>query len=565
MHLRPLSILLAAALACPAAQAARYTYHGDLMDGDAPAEGAYDLRVRSFANPDASKALGEATELPGVALVEGRFSVGVDLPEDADGTTWVEVAVRRAGSNEAFERLGNPQPIAKVNSTCPGAWALDGNSGAPAGSFLGHADDRAVFVDAPRGVAVNSTTEPVPTIDLSLHAKSGGDADADLAWVSRNSRNAGIYLRDINGNFVQYAQSGGFEFFDGVSTAVQNNGLETFGFSGRLRSRAAGNGASDTSGGIWFDDERTYASFIGRGDNASNWTGIYEANGGWRFTAHDNGAFGFNTGTTSLDADTFSVNASGGVFINRPAMWVNSSEEDLESLIIGPKPDSSGNVLKVLQTRADGEMATGYFGVARGTTASDPMVLRIGVGGSFSIPANLQSINLGDRVGILRDAVSNALEVNGNASKSAAGDWLANSDRRIKTGIAPIPNALDIIMQLRPVTFRYDAAYRAGHRGLDDKRYYNVIAQEFANVFPEAVRGSGEYLAGRAKSPENEILQVDTYPAQITAIAAIQELAVQDDALRDEVAALKRDNAALRQQIDALLQRFARLEDRQER
>ena len=58
---------------------------------------------------------------------------------------------------------------------------------------------------------------------------------------------------------------------------------------------------------------------------------------------------------------------------------------------------------------------------------------------------------------------------------------------------------------------------------------------------------------------------MDTYPAQITAIAAIQELAVQDDTLRNEVATLERDNAALRQQLEALTQRFARLENRQER
>ena len=138
--LRPFAWMLALGVGIAPVHAAKYTYHGELMDGDVTAEGAYDLRVRSFANPDASKALGEATELPGVVLVEGRFSVELDLPEDADGITWVDVAVRRAGSGDAFETLGDPQPLAKVNSTCPGAWALDGNSGLPSGSFLGTVD-----------------------------------------------------------------------------------------------------------------------------------------------------------------------------------------------------------------------------------------------------------------------------------------------------------------------------------------------------------------------------------------------------------------------------------------
>lgn len=137
---RPLALALALGLCVAPAYAAKYTYHGDLMDGDAPAEGAYDLRVRAFAQPGATKALAEPTELPGVKLSAGRFSVELDLPEDDDGMTWVEVAVRRAGTTDDFETLGDPQPLSKANSSCPGAWALDGNSGMPAGSFLGTVD-----------------------------------------------------------------------------------------------------------------------------------------------------------------------------------------------------------------------------------------------------------------------------------------------------------------------------------------------------------------------------------------------------------------------------------------
>jgi hypothetical protein len=516
-----LSLAIASLLVLPPlTHAAPFTYHGELLDGDAPAQGAYDLRLRSFANPGDAKTLGEATELPDVKLVDGRFSVEVDLPEDADGMSWVEVAVRKAGSGDDYLALGDPQPLAKVNSTCPGAWALDGNSGTPVGSFLGHADDRAVFVNAPRGVALNSTIEPVSSIDLSVHAKSGGDADADVAWVSRNNRNAGIYLRDGNGNFVQYALSGGFEFLDGFPTATQNNGLEAFMFSGRLRVGAAGNGAADTSGGIWFDDERARASFVGRGDNQSNWTGIFEnGGGGWRFTSHDNGAFGFNTGTEALPANLFKVNASAG-------MWVNNNNPSLTpgaDFVIGTRPAPESASVDLMLTTRSGKIALIYVDDATGAFNIVPF------SGGARVDSNL---------GLARDAATNRLEVDGNASKTTAGDWLANSDRRIKTEIAPIPNALDTIMQLRPVTFRYDAAYRGVNKGIDEKRYYNVIAQEFAQVFPDAVKGSGEYLPGEPKRAENEILQVDTYPAQITALAAIQELSVQNDALREQLAAL---------------------------
>ena len=76
----PLALALALGLCVAPAYAAKYTYHGDLMDGDAPAEGAYDLRVRAFAQPGATKALAEPTELPGVKISAGGFSVELDLP-----------------------------------------------------------------------------------------------------------------------------------------------------------------------------------------------------------------------------------------------------------------------------------------------------------------------------------------------------------------------------------------------------------------------------------------------------------------------------------------------------
>jgi hypothetical protein len=522
---RPLLFALAAALALPpVAQAAKYAYHGDLMDGDAPATGAYDLRVRSFAQPGAAKTLGEATELADVALVEGRFSVELDLPEDADGTTWVEVAVRKAGSNDAYETLGDPQPVSKVNSTCPGAWALDGNSGIPVGSYLGTPENVTVNILSPFGVAINTSISlENATADLLVAAKSHGtDSNGEVAIRARGSNTGRVRVENTTGQLNLISDSAGITLTDGYNTATQNDGRAVLDVSGRLRSRAAGTGVSDTSGGLWFDDENALASFVGRGDNNSDWTGIF-SNGIWRVVAPD----------------------IGGLLVNRTS-FIGTLTDDMV-ITARPMPADPDADL-VLESRS-GQTGTMYI-----TDTTGRLVLSSGAG-VMALPM----------LGVGNGAVTNALEVTGDASKTTAGAWLANSDRRIKTAIAPIPNALDMIMKLRPVTFRYDDTYRKAHESIDDKRYYNVIAQEFAEVFPEAVKGSGEYLPGKAKSPENEILQVDTYPAQIASLAAIQELAMQDEALRDEVTTLKRENAALLQQLDALAHRLARLETRQER
>src|SRR5262249_27869668 len=113
-------------------------------------------------------------------------------------------------------------------------------------------------------------------------------------------------------------------------------------------------------------------------------------------------------------------------------------------------------------------------------------------------------IDSAGNVGLSRNSTGNRLEVEGNASKSVAGSWLANSDRRIKTGISTVTNALETLSQVRLVNFRYTDSYRTAHPVIENHSYLNVIAQEFAQVFPDHVKGSGEKLPDGS-----EILQVD--------------------------------------------------------
>ena len=139
-------------------------------------------------------------------------------------------------------------------------------------------------------------------------------------------------------------------------------------------------------------------------------------------------------------------------------------------------------------------------------------------------------INAGGNVGIGRDPATNALEVAGTASKSTAGSWLANSDRRIKTHVRNLDGALESIEKVRVVGFRYAPAYLEQHPRIEDIEYFNVIAQEFAEVFPDYVQDSGE----------EGLLQVDTYPALIHSIAAVQELSAKSRELEARVYELER-------------------------
>lgn len=122
---------------------------------------------------------------------------------------------------------------------------------------------------------------------------------------------------------------------------------------------------------------------------------------------------------------------------------------------------------------------------------------------------------------------------------------VTNSDRRIKTDIKPVQDALSALEKVRLVSFRYNDDYRAMHRGVEDRRYLNVVAQEFREVFPEHVQSSGEKLPNG-----DDILQVDTYPLTIYSAAAIQELNA-----RTEAQLKVKDT-----EIQQLKQRFEKLE-----
>ncbi len=142
------------------------------------------------------------------------------------------------------------------------------------------------------------------------------------------------------------------------------------------------------------------------------------------------------------------------------------------------------------------------------------------------------------RMGLGRVSATNTLEVEGNASKTMAGSWLANSDRSIKTDVREIANALAVVEQLRPVEFHYSDAFRALHPSIQEHRYANFIAQEFQEVFPDSVLAGGDGL-----------LQVDSYVVRPYLVAAVQELS-------STVKALREQNEELRERLDALERRL---------
>jgi hypothetical protein len=122
-----------------------------------------------------------------------------------------------------------------------------------------------------------------------------------------------------------------------------------------------------------------------------------------------------------------------------------------------------------------------------------------------------------------------------------------------------VESALETLLRLRPVNFHYTTEYRAAHGEFADHSFVGFVAQEYAEVFPDAVSSNGEKVPGAVAS-EGPVLSLDTEPALITTVGAVQELALQARERDDTVARLSSENAELRNRLDNVLARLARLE-----
>jgi len=265
----------------------------------------------------------------------------------------------------------------------------------------------------------------------------------------------------------------------------------------------------------------------------------YALAGGRRAAALHNGSFVWGDSTdadfVSIVANEFAVRASGG------ARVIGSPTNAL--LMVGPNETLDGDDSQLLLA----EDHDGTFGVALNYDGGVNQFQLYGKSfGSLSGPHLVITRDSGN-VGIKRSPTANDLEVEGTASKTAAGSWLANSDARIKQDIQPVTGALETLEQVRLVSFRYTDAYRSEHPSVEERRYLNVIAQEFAEVFPDDVKGSGETLADGS-----EILQVDTYPLTIYSVAAVQELNRKLEQNETEIQELRQALTNLRQLVEGM-------------
>jgi hypothetical protein len=141
------------------------------------------------------------------------------------------------------------------------------------------------------------------------------------------------------------------------------------------------------------------------------------------------------------------------------------------------------------------------------------------------------------------------LTVSGDAFKPGGGSWSTLSDRRVKTSIEPIEDALGRLLRLHGVSFEY-----TDPGGLRERpgRHIGMVAQDVEQVFPSWVdEGADGYR------------RVTFRGFEALAVEAVRELDAQVSASSQEalsrIEALERQNAELRNALREMSERIAAL------
>lgn len=447
-----------------------------------------------------------------------------------------------AGANDAIVAGGyqNSVRFNAFNSSIGGGSmnAIDSNAAYStiAGGAYNRIGSSAAYATIPGGLS-NSVTA-----SYGFAAGNGAKANHLGTFVWSDSQNAD-FASTANNQFLIRASGG-------VGVNTNDPSGAALNVAGQVRaSTFAGSGANLTS---------LNASQLSSGTLPSAaLSGTYS--GGVTFNNAANSYTGNGAGLTSLHASQLTAGTvpdarlSANVALRDATQTFTGNNAFLGSVAIGTTPAVAP--LTVLATNTfygiehtDGTHRLSTYldanGGWLGTVSSDPLNFYVNNGGVA------MRLDLSERLGLGRTPTANKLEVEGNASKTAAGSWLANSDARIKQDIQPVSGALQKLDQVRLVSFRYTDDYRAQHPTVEDRRYLNVVAQEFREVFPEHVKSSGEVLPDGS-----EILQVDTYPLTIYSAAAVRELNQKLEQKQTEITELKQRLAALEQIVARLDQK----------
>jgi co-chaperonin GroES (HSP10) len=311
-------------------------------------------------------------------------------------------------------------------------------------------------------------------------------------------------------------------------------------------------GVSNTAVGVQSMRENTYGignTAVGIGSLNKNTNGDYN-------TAIGNGALDNNYGGSSNTALGHDADITNNISSNATAIGANALAGASNTLVLGSINGVNGATASVnvgigtttpeLKLHIVGGTDVGLSGggyIQTGLTTGSNLVIDNNEimarnnGGASNLLINF----FGGNVGIGRTPATNVLEISGAASKSTAGDWLANSDVRLKKNISPLNSheMLDKLLALQGVTYEWNDNKTGSKRPLGVQ--YGFTAQNIQTVFPTLVE---EDKLGYLQTAYG------TYDAMT--VEAIRALNNKIAVLEKENTRQKTENAEMKAQLDKI-------------
>ncbi|HEX6186729.1 MAG TPA: tail fiber domain-containing protein [Pyrinomonadaceae bacterium] len=490
------SVLLAIALfaLCASqvvAQTTEFSYQGKLNDGGTPANGSYDFEFRLFDVDIAGTALA-TQQRSGVAVAGGVFSVRLDFGANFNGQPrWLEVGVRLAGSADPFTTLNPRQPVTSAPYGIRSLTAGSADAAADAAKLGGidaseyvKTDDQRLEDGGPPGpgsthyIQNSAAQQAASNFNISGNGIVGGNLSVAGTFSapgqlvkSLNGLKDNVALAagsnititpsgntltiasagggSVNAVLNQTTQQAGANFnIAGTGTANTFNSATHYNIGGNriLSTPGAANlfagqfaGQSNTTGGT-----NVFIGFRAGATNSVGGQNIFAGalSGRWNTTGEKNSFFGSGAGygNTTGDGNTFlgdgagadNTTGSNNVFIGRRAGDANTSGNG--NTVVGVFADvGSANLSHAT--------AIGAFAVVN---TSNTVQLGRGNGNDdVRVPGRLVVGKLGS---------AGSAHLCRNAANQLAP---CSSSLRYKTDIAPFSAGLNLVQQLRPLTFRW--------------------------------------------------------------------------------------------------------------
>lgn len=348
---------------------------------------------------------------------------------------------------------------------------------------------------------MNYIDEPVKSNLFEKGFNVFGENAALFSGNGLNAKTQTMYEAGVPSNFIQdgdtivrlnivdgYLQSDGF-ISGSVGWQIKSDGSVEFNNGVFRGSLLVGTNALhvDISGNIWWGNYATYAAAVAANANLISASGVANLNGlivgtnvglGTAQTAGQVTTIIGNTVTTgyvnalSITAASVAAENISGTYITGKIVRTSSGGSRVE-LNGGDNRlycfDGSGNIQGSIYGSADdlNIVATDNVNImAGGRTA-------LNLGYEFCVPVDDGHYTIGTNTGkglqrVWSYAFSNP------------------SDRRLKKDIKTIESALDKVMKLRGVSFKWKKKDTN-----DDKKQIGLIAQEVKRVVPEVVTGKG--------------------------------------------------------------------------